>query len=459
MDQSTHIDVTPYADRRRELVATVESAYPEFKKGDSCILILANVAHNLFPFNQESSFFYLTGIEEAGAAITIDAASKTTLFVPQYKVERHPWFFAPLIAGDTKRAQDLSVNAIAYLGNACEGLALNSFFTKEEYANMLAYLEGIVARGGTIFTLLPSDVSANVEQRVLLNHMMSLSPALAGKFVDISSYVYAMRRKKDPVELGTLFQAAEITMAAHEAVAQSLEAGKTECELAATAEGVFASVGACPAYVSLIASGPHGPVIHYTPHLDNRAMLKEDLVIVDAGAQWGHYCADVTRTYPVSGTFTPRQRELYNLVLDTQRYIETLAVPGYWLKNEDNKEKSLTHLARTYLDDHGGYGKYMIHGIGHFLGLDVHDVGDYSLPLSEGDVITIEPGLYIPEEGIGIRIEDDYWIGEHAAMCLTEELPKSAEDIEAFVQGTYEFPQEDGHCCDGCDHEHETHEA
>ena len=126
-------------------------------------------------------------------------------------------------------------------------------------------------------------------------------------------------------------------------------------------------------------------------------MNKGDLVVVDIGAEIAYYCADLTRTYPVSGVFSKRQREVYDLVLQTQRYIETLAKPGMWLTNKDNPDKSLHHLARTYLKDLG-YDKYFNHGLGHFLGLDVHDVGDYTQPLKEGDVITLEPGIYIPRK-------------------------------------------------------------
>jgi Xaa-Pro aminopeptidase len=134
-------------------------------------------------------------------------------------------------------------------------------------------------------------------------------------------------------------------------------------------------------------------------------------------------------------------------VLETQEYIASLAKPGIWLSNKDKPEQSLNHLAKKYLTERG-YGAYFPHGIGHFLGLDVHDVGDYSVPLREGDVITIEPGIYIPEENIGIRIEDDYWIVKDGVVCLSEFIPKRAEDIEAIVQQVYadvdDADEEDG---------------
>jgi Xaa-Pro aminopeptidase len=135
--------------------------------------------------------------------------------------------------------------------------------------------------------------------------------------------------------------------------------------------------------------------------------------------------------------FTPRQREVYSIVLETQEYIAGVAQPGYWISNKDVPEKSLQHLALDYLKDQG-YDRYFIHGIGHFLGMDVHDVGDYKEPLKEGDVITIEPGIYIPEEQLGIRIEDNYWITSHGAVCMSEDLPREPHEIEEFMAGEFE---------------------
>ena len=166
-------------------------------------------------------------------------------------------------------------------------------------------------------------------------------------------------------------------------------------------------------------------------------------MVVDVGAEYDYYCADLTRTYPVSGSFTKRQKELYNLVLDTQEYVAKLAKPGMWLSNKEKPEKSLHHLAKKFLDDRGGYGKYFVHGIGHFLGMDVHDVGDIKEPLQDGDVFTLEPGIYIPEENIGIRIEDNYWIAKDGAVCLSESLPKKPDEIEAMMEEVVEPDEQD----------------
>ena len=163
-------------------------------------------------------------------------------------------------------------------------------------------------------------------------------------------------------------------------------------------------------------------------------MNQGDVVVIDIGASYKRYCADVSRTYPVSGVFTQRQKELYDIVLETQEYIAAFAKPGMWLNNAEEPSKSLNHLAREFLKERGGYDTYFPHGIGHFVGLDVHDVGDSKIPLSKGDIITIEPGIYIPEERIGIRIEDMYWIVEGEAVCLSDSFPKTTIEIEELMR-------------------------
>ena len=296
---------------------------------------------------------------------------------------------------------------------------------------MLQFLQDRVTQKEVLFTLNPNNEHEYIEQRFVLERLNSFIPDLQSSIVDISDSVAQMRRKKDVHEIEQLYKAIEITQMAHEAAAQAITDGVTECEVQAGLEYIM--IGSCtrPAFPSIVASGKNGTILHYTDN--NTTITNGDLVVVDIGAEYNGYCADLTRTYPVSGTFTERQLELYNLVLEAQKYIKNIAQPGYWLNNKEKPEKSLHHLAKKFFTEKG-YGEYFTHGIGHFLGLDVHDVGDYTQPLQEGDVITIEPGLYIPEENIGIRIEDDYWILKDGIICLSEYLPKKPEDIERLVQ-------------------------
>ena len=208
----------------------------------------------------------------------------------------------------------------------------------------------------------------------------------------------------------------------------------------AALEYVFTENLATSAYPSIVAGGVRGTILHYNKN--NQKFVAGDLVVVDAGARYNYYCADVTRTYPVSGTFTQEQKKLYELVLECQELVAEHAKPGMWLVNKDNQEMSLHHIALNFFKKHG-YDQYFTHGIGHFLGLDVHDVGDRSRPLQEGDIITIEPGLYISEKNIGIRIEDNYWIVDQAEpVCLSEGLPKTVSAIEEMIQQAFEVDLE-----------------
>ncbi|HSW74009.1 MAG TPA: M24 family metallopeptidase, partial [Candidatus Limnocylindria bacterium] len=248
--------------------------------------------------------------------------------------------------------------------------------------------------------------------------------------IDVSKEVAILRRKKDKHEIGVMYKAIEVTMLAQEAAAHTIADGVAECEVQGSLEYIFTCSGARTAFPSIVGSGKNSTVLHY---VENKDTLRDGgLVVVDIGAEYDYYCADLTRTYPVSGVFTPRQREIYNLVLDTQAYVASIAKPGMWLSNKEKPDQSLNHLAKKYLDERG-YGQYFFHGIGHFLGLDVHDVGDHSRPLQEGDVITIEPGIYIAKEELGIRIEDDYWVVSDGVICLSENLPKQADEIEAMM--------------------------
>jgi len=360
----------------------------------------------------------------------IDLSGKSTLYIPNCFEKRAQWLVLPeaLIKRDAKV---LRVDAVELLGDECAGYELNPYFSEHEYAHMIARIKDVVARGGSLCTTAPDNGYEHLSTRFILGHLHKFIPELHKSIVDVSEFVAAARRRKDVSEIERVYRAIEITELAHESAIQMIKNGALESEVQASLEYMMIASHARPAFPSIVASGKNGTVLHYH---QNSGMLKNgDLLLVDIGAEFNNYCADLTRTYPVSGSFTKRQKELYEIVLATQTYIASLAKPGIWLKNKDKVDQSLHHLAVKFLAKHG-YDTYFPHGIGHFLGLDVHDVGDYRIPLQEGDVITIEPGIYIPEEGIGIRIEDNYWITKDGAVCLSENLPKEVEDIEGIVQ-------------------------
>lgn len=429
-------DYSVYALRRKDLVTLVRQEHPEVTSG--LIVICAGFENDRTAFRQESSFYYLTGIEEPGVILTLDFHGKSTIYTPQCKTNRNAWVYTamPLIQENGKT---LLIDHFKPAGSPINGYQLHLFSDLDGFSNVLAAMKSVIAAGGSICTVLPNDDRSYPEQRVLFNRFGSTLPELQKSTIDISQCLAIMRRRKDMHEVEQIYKAVEITILAQEAAARAVEDGITECEVQASLEYMFTGSCARPAFPSIVATGKNGTILHYNVNKDT--LKNGQLVVVDIGAEFGYYCADITRTYPVSGTFTKRQRELYDLVLATQEYIASIAQPGYWLSNKDNPEKSLHHLAIKYLDERG-YGKYFVHGIGHFLGMDVHDVGDLSQPIKDGDIFTIEPGIYIPEENIGIRIEDDYWMAKDTVICLSEALPKKAEDIERMMAQELEDEQE-----------------
>ena len=321
----------------------------------------------------------------------------------------------------------MGVDKVEHLGNICKSYSFSCLGGANEYAHLIKALQDEMSQGNYIFT---TYAAAGVMQKLIIDRLISLIPGLDKKIIDISPIVSSFRRTKSKEEIEHIYNAVDCTIAAQEAAAQIIDADEFEHTVEAGIEFVYIQSGGRAAFPSIVASGKNATILHYNKN--NDLMKKGDLVVVDIGADIDYYCADLTRTYPVSGIFSKRQKELYNIVLETQEYIESLAQPGYWLYNKSEPKKSLHHLSYEFLEKMG-YAKYFTHNIGHFLGLDVHDLGDYNEPLKEGDVITIEPGIYIPEEGIGIRIEDNYWLIKDGILCLSQDLPKDPHLIEELM--------------------------
>jgi Xaa-Pro aminopeptidase len=277
-------------------------------------------------------------------------------------------------------------------------------------------------------------------------------------FIDPASILHEMRSVKGEDELALMQRAADISAEAHCEAMEAVRPGMREYELEALIEYTFRRHGAlAPAYTTIVGGGANATVLHY---INNDAELKDgDLVLVDAGAEYKGYAADITRTFPVNGRFTQAQRDIYNLVLETQISCVERAVPGVTI--DELKSHSIEMLTEGMvrlgllkgdpkeLIKEEKYKQFYMHGLGHFLGMDVHDVGRYYTDgqprmLEPGMVITVEPGLYIapstkdiPEKylGIGVRIEDDVVVTENGPRVLTGGVPKQIEEIEALMAG------------------------
>jgi Xaa-Pro aminopeptidase len=250
-----------------------------------------------------------------------------------------------------------------------------------------------------------------------------------------------LRAVKDASELALLERASDASVAAQLALIRAVRPGLSERAVAGVLLAKLLAEG-CerPSYAPIVGSGANSTSLHYA---ENSAVMDAgDVVVVDAAGEFSMYASDITRTLPVNGHFSARQRQVYNIVLGAQRAAMEAFVAGQSRINDPRHKysDSLDTVAWNYMNAHGKdfegqpIGKYFIHGIGHMVGIDVHDPWDYSKPIDRGMVFTIEPGIYLPEEKLGVRIEDVFYVNKDGKLIdLTEKLPKSAEDIEKIM--------------------------
>lgn len=360
-------------------------------------------------FVQESSFYYLTGISEPGAALLLapgERRYKEILFLQPRNPEVENW--------DGRREP---------LGDALDEA---TGFEKVLRINALpANLTAMLQRSKKAIFLGPI-VSAAADMPKALSILRDGQSRVPGtRLQNMADLIPEMRRIKDDQEIGQIQKAIDVTGKGIVAAMKSVEPGMLEFQLQSVVEHAYEMEGAqFLGFSTILAWGPNTTVLHYGQN--NQPIQETGLVLIDTGAAWQHYSADVTRTIPVSGTFSPRERELYELVLKaSDAAIQKVQVGADYYDD--------VHMTAKGLLDDAGYGEYFIHGTGHFLGLDVHDAGNYDLPLKAGVVITVEPGIYIPEEGIGIRIEDDILVTKDGPVLLSRHIPRTVLEIESAM--------------------------
>jgi Xaa-Pro aminopeptidase len=252
----------------------------------------------------------------------------------------------------------------------------------------------------------------------------------------VSPAVGTLRAVKSPGELVLLTKAIETSIDAHFAAMKMVHSGLYEYQVAAKMVEIHGEAGCeTEAYAPIVGSGINSTVLHYNKL--NRQIDGGEIVLLDVAGQYSGYAADITRTIPADGKFTPRQREIYEIVLGAQNAAFAALKPGMMMGGQG--PNSLQKIAMAYIDSHGkdkegrSLGRYYIHGLSHHLGLNVHDPSGPPRPLEAGMVITIEPGIYIPEENIGVRIEDDVLITPAGYELLTARLPRSPNEIEKIM--------------------------
>lgn len=398
-----------------------------------------------FKFHQDPDFFYLTGFPEPDAIAVINPANKKspfTLFVRPRDPLMETWY----------GRREGTEGAVKNYG-ANKALPIEKF--EQELPKLLNGHEKLFYRFG---------VDTKLDQLILqylsgqrFRRLKTAYPPHT--IVDPTMITGEMRLHKTAEEVELMQQSANIAAEAHVLAMQSVKPGMNESQIEAIIEHYFRMSGAAGvAYNSIIGGGANATILHY---VENNAPLKDgDLLLVDAGCQYKGYASDITRTFPVNGRFTPAQREVYDVVLEVQLQCVEATKTGTTIKQrqdlsielltEGMKKLGLLKGKTQDLIKQKKFMKYYMHGVGHYLGLDVHDAGRYftdqtaknSRPFAPGMVLTVEPGLYIPPDdksapakyrGIGIRIEDDVLVTEEGNVNLTSKVPKDAEAIEELM--------------------------
>jgi Xaa-Pro aminopeptidase len=376
------------------------------KSLDGVLVLFARADDDLRDYVQEPNFLYLTGWRDPGAVLMM-TANEEILFLPS-RNRTSEIFYGRVIDPNDKDVFEKTGFQAVLPRSAVETTFLRLIETAPKIYAERADPPVVKLKG-----LAPL-------------HEEGSATALVAK----------LREFKSPAELGLIQKASDATVAAHLAAWRAMKAGKSEYEIAAVMTNTYFSMG-CErsAYAPIVGSGPNGVILHYSAN--RRRMDSGEVVVMDVGAECSDYATDVTRTVPVSGKFSVRQREIYEIVLGAQKAAIAAVKPG--MKVGRHGDGGLYQVAYDYINTHGKdshgapLGKYFTHGLSHHVGLDVHDPAEPGVELKPGMVITIEPGIYIPEENIGVRIEDTILVTENGAKILSGALPKEVEEIERLV--------------------------
>ncbi|RKD84760.1 Xaa-Pro aminopeptidase [Kushneria marisflavi] len=438
-EQGTPVPITTeaYRQRRERLMSEVAS--------DSAILVPAarlsvRNQDSEYPFRQDSDFHYLCGFPEPEAWLVLlpgrDAGESVLFCLP-----RDP-------AAEAWTGKRVGPRRAVTRYGVDEAWPLEALDEQ-----LMDLLEG----RRTLYLSLDNDRAMALagQMRDGLKARERRGPPAPSGYADIDVILHEQRLIKSDEELALMRQAGEITARAHVKAMQAVRPGMFEYQLQATLEYAFVMAGArAPAYATIVGSGANGCILHYTEN--DAAMASGDLVLVDAGAEYALYAGDITRTFPVSGRFSEPQRQLYEIVLGAQQRALRAVRPGATIKGIHEgvvRDLSAGLVALGLVEgpvetvvEQGHYKRFYLHGTSHWLGLDVHDVGAYQVSgesrvLSPGMVLTVEPGLYIPDDldiaeqwrGIGIRIEDNVAVTAQGCEVLTEGVPKRVRDIEALM--------------------------
>ena len=411
-----------YLERRAKLAAQVD-----------CPIILLGLtgreeSSQTYIFEQEENFYYLTGHNQESAGLEIlpakssgtDAGNspREILYLPAKNPQKEKW------------------NGVR-MSPADPGIeARTGFATVKPLAEMRAAVENLAKAYPCLYTILPyeKELGGYPHEKEAVDWLQQAAPQT--KLKDIRAQIAALRPVKSPGEIAFLQRAIDLTVDSHLEAMRMMRPGLHEYEVAAKMVEVHQMGGSeAEGYAPIVGAGPNSVALHYDKL--SRKIEDGDIVVLDVGAQYSGYSADITRTLPANGKFTPRQLEIYNIVLGAQNAAIAAIKPGMDLCQKGGK--SLHKISYDYINSHGkdldgkSLGQYYIHGLGHNIGLNVHDPGEPCQPLEPGMVVTMEPGIYIPEENLGVRIEDDVLVTDTGYKLLSERLPRDPAEIEKIM--------------------------
>jgi Xaa-Pro aminopeptidase len=382
-------------------------------------------------FAQEENFYYLTGHNEEEAALVLlppDAnksknddltGAREILFLPPKDPRKEKWNGVRMSPTDPGIEQH------------------TGFPLVKPMPELRATVERLARMYPNFYTILPypKEMGGYPHEKETVDWLKQAVPEVTVK--DIRSNIAELRLIKSPTELTLIRQAIDLSLDAQFEAIKMMRPGLWEYQIAAKMVEVHAMGGSeAEAYAPIVGAGPNSTALHYDKLA--RKIEDGDIVVMDVGAQYSGYASDITRTVPANGKFTPRQREIYEIVLGAQDAAIHALKPGMDMCRKG--DKSVYKIAYDYINSHGkdqhgkSLGQYFIHGLGHNVGLNVHDPPqDLCRPFATGMVITIEPGIYIPEENLGVRIEDDLLITDTGYELLSQRLPRSSSEIEKIM--------------------------
>jgi Xaa-Pro aminopeptidase len=425
-----------YAQRRAKLAAQVEGP----------ILLLGFTGREedsqSYVFTQEENFYYLTGHNEEEAAMLLLPGGKPWVPKPETRAKMKSSIVDGGLAPEilflpAKNPRKEVWNGVRMSPDDPDIKPRTGFATVLPYSELRAVVEALALEFPTFYTVLPyqHELGGYPHEKEVVDWMKLAAPQVGLK--DVRNNITDLRLIKSPTEIAYLRQAIDLSVDAQLAAMKMMRPSLWEYQIAAKMTEVHAMGGSeAEAYAPIVGAGPNSTALHYDKL--SRKIQDGDIVVMDVGAQYSGYAADITRTIPANGKFTSRQREIYEIVLGAQNAALAALKPGAIMGCRE-KKNSLFSVAYNYINSHGKdqhgkpLGRYFIHGLGHNIGLNVHDPGDSCKPLQPGMVVTVEPGIYIPEENLGVRIEDDVLVTETGYELLSRKLTRDPNEIEKIM--------------------------